>query len=78
MADDVHGYYDRRQSNTYTDSQPHAGYSRRGQRGRLDEFARARSLLAQAPAGAGAGLPSGGTTSVAAGEQRQERGLGTP
>ena len=34
---------------------PHAGHSRRGRRGRLDEFARARSALAQAPSGAGTG-----------------------
>jgi putative SOS response-associated peptidase YedK len=37
------------QSIARADPQPHADYSRRGRRGRLDEFARARSPLAQAP-----------------------------
>jgi len=54
-ADDLHYYHDSSQSNARADSQPHAGYSRRGRRGRLDEFARARSPLAQAPSGVGAG-----------------------
>src|SRR6266852_5256398 len=77
MADDVHHYHNGSQSIARTNSQPHAGYSRRGRRGRLDEWARAQSDLAQAPSRAGPGL-SDGTASIAAGEQRQERGPRAP
>jgi hypothetical protein len=46
-------------------------------RGRLDECARARSSVSQAPSGAGPRRSSGGTASLAASEQHQERGRGT-
>src|SRR5712692_6338727 len=78
MADDVHHYHNGSQSIARTNSQPHAGYSRRGRRGRLDEWARAQSDLAQAPSRAGPGRLSDGTASLAASEQRQERGPRAP
>src|SRR5580658_7306850 len=78
MADHILPHHDGSQSITGADSESHAGYSRRSRRGGLDELARARSALAQAPAGAGSGRSAGGAAGLAAGEQRQERGSGTP